>query len=140
MSSNGAIRKGAVFLGAGSVYVVACYIGYQAVENNRRDFEETEQVVKDRNFSFVTNPERTKQFQTVAEKYDDEVGRDESVMGMNILRRALLYFHASGTVLEVGAGTGRNIGRQCVATTVHVASSMFPCAFHLTVISFPCSL
>ncbi len=31
-------------------------------------------------------------------------------MGINLLRRALLYFHAKGTVLEVGAGTGRNIG------------------------------
>jgi methyltransferase OMS1 len=30
-------------------------------------------------------------------------------MGINLLRRTLLYFHAKGTVLEVGAGTGRNI-------------------------------
>ena len=29
------------------------------------------------------------------------------VMGINLLRRALLYFHARGDVLEVGAGTGR---------------------------------
>lgn len=31
-------------------------------------------------------------------------------MGINLLRRALLYFHAKGDVLEVGAGTGRNLG------------------------------
>ena len=30
-------------------------------------------------------------------------------MGINLLRRSLLYFHAAGIVLEVGAGTGRNI-------------------------------
>ena len=30
-------------------------------------------------------------------------------MGINLLRRLLLYFHAKGTVLELGAGTGRNI-------------------------------
>jgi methyltransferase OMS1 len=58
--------------------------------------------------SFVSNPCRTDQFQNVAEKYDDQIGRDESVMGINLLRRSLLYFHAKGTVLEVGAGTGRN--------------------------------
>jgi methyltransferase OMS1 len=30
-------------------------------------------------------------------------------MGINLLRRWMLYWHARGTVLEVGAGTGRNI-------------------------------
>jgi ubiquinone/menaquinone biosynthesis C-methylase UbiE len=30
-------------------------------------------------------------------------------MGINLLRRSLLYFHCTGTVLEVGAGTGRNL-------------------------------
>ena len=72
------------------------------------DIEETELAVKE-GISFVSNPCRTNQFQNVAEKYDDQIGRDESVMGINLLRRSLLYFHAKGTVLEVGAGTGRNI-------------------------------
>jgi hypothetical protein len=30
-------------------------------------------------------------------------------MGINLLRQSLLYFHAKGTVLEVGTGTGRNL-------------------------------
>jgi methyltransferase OMS1 len=30
-------------------------------------------------------------------------------MGINLLRRWLVYWYAKGTVLEVGAGTGRNI-------------------------------
>ena len=30
-------------------------------------------------------------------------------MGIKILRRAMLFWHATGNVLEVGAGTGRNI-------------------------------
>ena len=110
MTTNAAIRKGTMLLGAGGVYVAACYIGYRAVQNNQQDFDETERCTcSTPGFSFVSNPERNKQYQNVAEKYDDEVGRDESVMGINLLRRSLLYFHARGTVLEVGAGTGRNI-------------------------------
>ena len=40
-------------------------------------------------------------------------------MGINILRRALLYFHAKGDVLEVGAGTGRNLGYYPGKSTVN---------------------
>ena len=31
------------------------------------------------------------------------------MMGIKLMRRAMLFWHASGNVLEVGAGTGRNI-------------------------------
>ena len=34
---------------------------------------------------------------------------DEFYLGINLLRRILLRWHAHGTVLEVGAGTARNI-------------------------------
>lgn len=61
------------------------------------------------NESHVHSPQRNLQYQNVANCYDDSIGRDEFFMGMNILRRSLLYFHAKGTVLEVGAGTGRNL-------------------------------
>ena len=30
-------------------------------------------------------------------------------MGVQLLRRALLYFHSNGSVLEVAGGTGRNL-------------------------------
>ncbi|KAL3912396.1 MAG: hypothetical protein SGARI_001182 [Bacillariaceae sp.] len=110
MASNAAARKGPMLAAATGVYIAAALFAYKIVESNKADFQEAEQAVKDGGeFSFVANPDRTKQFQNVAEKYDDEVGRDESVMGINLLRRSLLYFHAKGTVLEVGAGTGRNI-------------------------------
>ena len=52
---------------------------------------------------------RQNTFQRVAKKYDDELKNDELVMGIYLLRRALLFFHARGTVLEVAAGTGRNL-------------------------------
>jgi hypothetical protein len=105
-------RNAPIVAAAGGIYVAACYIGYSAVQTNKADVEATELALSSNNndnFSFISNPNRTDQFQNVAAKYDDEIGRDESVMGINLLRRSLLYFHAKGTVLEVGAGTGRNI-------------------------------
>lgn len=104
-------RNAPIVAAAGGIYVAACYIGYSAVQTNKADVEATELALSsnNNNFSFISNPNRTDQFQNVAAKYDDEIGRDESVMGINLLRRSLLYFHAKGTVLEVGAGTGRNI-------------------------------
>lgn len=59
--------------------------------------------------SCVHSPLRTQQFEKVASCYDSSIGRDEMMMGINLLRRSLLYFHAKGTCLEVGAGTARNI-------------------------------
>jgi methyltransferase OMS1 len=108
MSSK--IPRGVLLVSGGVVYAAACAIAYNAINFNKRDIEETNQKLEeDPSFSFVKNPCRTHQFQNVAKHYDTEIGRDESVMGINLLRRSLLYFHAAGTVLEVGAGTGRNI-------------------------------
>ena len=114
-------------IGAGVIYGTACYIGYTAIRNNQAEQEATTQFLLSKqqgnpnscghdhdhhgtkNFSFITNPLRNQQYDTVAATYDADIGKDESVMGMNLLRRALLYFHANGTVLELAAGTGRNI-------------------------------
>ena len=60
-------------------------------------------------FSFIENPQRNDQFRKVATCYDDTIGRDEFYIGINLLRRLVLYWYAKGTVLEVGAGTGRNV-------------------------------
>lgn len=104
------LPRGVVIAGGGAVYVAACAIAFSAVNKNQADVEETHRRLKETpNFSFVSDPCRTCQFQNVASKYDSEIGKDESVMGINLLRRSLLYFHAAGTVLEVGAGTARNI-------------------------------
>lgn len=58
---------------------------------------------------YTTSPERNNTYQQIAQSYDDQISRDEFVMGLPLLRRCLLYFHAKGNVLEVGAGTGRNL-------------------------------
>jgi methyltransferase OMS1, mitochondrial len=106
---SGNLRKVGMVLGGGAIYSAAVFISYTAIQRNKKDIEETEQQVKDGNFSFVQDPKRTEQFQRVADTYDEMIGRDEFAMGINLMRRALLYFHAKGTVLEVGAGTGRNL-------------------------------
>lgn len=47
-------------------------------------------------------------YDTAAATYDDDIGKEEAVMGIPLFRRWLLR-QAQGNVLEVGAGTGRNI-------------------------------
>ncbi|KAJ9458075.1 putative methyltransferase C3B9.04 [Diplonema papillatum] len=53
--------------------------------------------------------DRLETFSSIASGYDDKVGRDEKLMGLNLLRWWLVR-QASGAVLEVGCGTGRNSG------------------------------
>ena len=108
MASNFA-RRASVVVAGGVLYTASCAIAYTAIQRNKKDIEDTEKRLEDNNYSFVADPNRTDQFQNVADTYDDQIGRDEAVMGINLLRRSLLYFHATGTVLEVAAGTGRNI-------------------------------
>jgi methyltransferase OMS1 len=109
MSSTLMRRAGFVATAAGT-YVAATYLAYNYLTAGVQDQEETEQQLQQKQgFSFVDNPERNLQFQKVAATYDEQIGRDEAYMGINLLRRSLLYFHAKGTVLEVGAGTGRNL-------------------------------
>jgi hypothetical protein len=52
--------------------------------------------------------ERLSVFGKGAGSYDKEIGTDETVMGLNLLRRWLLA-KARGAVLEVAGGTGRNM-------------------------------
>ena len=47
-------------------------------------------------------------FNRVAPKYDRDIGWDETLMGLLLLRRFLVG-KAEGNVLEVSAGTGRNL-------------------------------
>lgn len=60
-------------------------------------------------FSHVTDPNRNLTFRKLASMYDDQISSEENAMLLPLFRRCLLYFHARGEVLEVGAGTGRNL-------------------------------
>ncbi|KAL3133523.1 hypothetical protein ABBQ38_007376 [Trebouxia sp. C0009 RCD-2024] len=54
-------------------------------------------------------PQRDGQaFNCLADTYDKQVGWDERLMGISLLRRWLIR-QAQGDVLEVSAGTGRNL-------------------------------
>lgn len=107
MAANTA-RRAPLMAAAGGIYAAACYIGYNAIQKNKQDIQATDDAIR-QGESFVSSRQRNERYQQVATKYDDEIGRDEMAMGINLLRRSLLYFHARGTVLEVAAGTGRNI-------------------------------
>ena len=104
----------AVYIGASStVFGSAVYLAYHAQRMEQQFQERTklqqQQTADVTSFSFVYNPQRNEQYSKVATCYDDAIGRDEFYTGINLIRRLLLYWYAKGTVLEVGAGTGRNI-------------------------------
>ena len=90
------------FTGVG-VYGMAMYMTYQYTRFQK------DGTTLETGKSYVADPCRTQQFQKIADQYDNVIGTDEFLMGINLLRRWLLYFHAKGTVLEVGAGTARNV-------------------------------
>jgi methyltransferase OMS1 len=109
MSSTFLRRAGIVVVGGGA-YAGTALLVYNYLTSGQNDQQEThERLALDDGFSFVMDPKRVERFQAIADVYDSQIGRDEAFMGINLLRRALLYFHAKGTVLEVGAGTGRNL-------------------------------
>jgi len=104
------MRRASVVAAGGGIYVASVTGFYYYMTAGQADQEETAQLLKQNGgFSYVSDPQRARKFQDIADIYDSQIGRDESFMGINLLRRALLYFHAKGTVLEMGAGTGRNI-------------------------------
>mmetsp|Transcript_6583 Transcript_6583/g.8894 ORF Transcript_6583/g.8894 Transcript_6583/m.8894 type:complete len:348 (-) Transcript_6583:1-1044(-) len=111
-------RNKVAMAAAGGAYISAAYISYlyftadKQKQQSSKISSDTKQGCSCCNkaaFSYVSDPNRTNTFQKIAYAYDDEISKDELVMGVNLLRRWMLYHHASGDVLEVGAGTGRNI-------------------------------
>jgi methyltransferase OMS1 len=100
--SSTLLRCGATVTVAAGAYVAATVVAYKFLTAGVEDQQDTQQQLQQATdgFSFVSNPEQN---------LHEQIGRDETYMGINLLRRSLLYFHAKGTVLEVGAGTGRNL-------------------------------
>jgi len=115
-SRVGIARKAAVLVAGGGTYATAVYMAYHYIQSNKAASElagtapgSSAGTGKSSSFSHLTNPLRTQQFQRIASIYDDRIGRDELFMGILLMRRYLLSRHARGDVLEVGAGTGRNV-------------------------------
>lgn len=109
MSSLFGRRAALVVLGGGA-YTATALLVYNYLTAGQQDQEETIDLLKQQKSFTEDNNYRMERFQKIADTYDEQIGRDEMFMGINVLRRVLLYFHAKGDVLEVGAGTGRNVG------------------------------
>lgn len=114
MSASGGtpwVRRAAVVLASSGLYGTAVYVSYSWLANKKRPEFALEGASNgnDNNTDILTSPHRSQRFQTIASCYDDEIGRDEFFMGIGLLRRSLLFFHARGQALEVGAGTARNL-------------------------------
>jgi methyltransferase OMS1 len=109
MASPFVRRAGLVVIGGGA-YAGTSLLVYNYMTSGLQEQEEVQKELSSLEMhSYVKDPHRVDRFQSIADIYDSQIGRDEAFMGINVLRRALLYFHAKGTVLEVGAGTGRNL-------------------------------
>ncbi len=98
------INKASLWLAGGSLYATTCYFSYHYWRLMKSDVS-----ASDIPLSVMEHGQRMQQFNKIANHYDDDIGRDEQVLGIPILRRMLLFFHARGTCLEVGAGTARNL-------------------------------
>lgn len=118
-----------ILIGGGLLYVTAVYVSMAVFKSksdtsNGQNKEKEEPVTPG---SFDTNPV----WEKLAKKYDKEIGWDELVMGIGLMRRWLIgqakvkeknavILHINnlytqldclkGDVLEVSTGTGRNFG------------------------------
>lgn len=106
MSATAARKVVATVLGTGG-FASALYLTYHWQRMELQFQEQRERMPGDH--SFVQDPARNQQYETIAPCYDARIDRDETVSGINLMRRFLLKYHATGTVLEVGAGTARNL-------------------------------
>ena len=73
---------------------------------------------------------RQQVFDDGASSYDDEIGTDEFVMGLLLMRRFLLR-NAKGQVLETAAGGARNLGSypsKCAVTLIDSSPKMLEAA------------
>jgi secreted PhoX family phosphatase len=65
--------------------MAASVMMYKYLTAGRVNHEETEKQLqlKSNGFSFVDNPERNQQVQKIAKTYDEQIGSDETFMGIN---------------------------------------------------------
>ncbi|ETW08542.1 hypothetical protein H310_01102 [Aphanomyces invadans] len=90
-------RKAALVFGGLSVYATATIGTYIYMYDPDKG-----------NAKPITGGERQARFDMNSAMYDQEIDRDETLVGIKLMRRFLIQ-NASGSVLEVAAGTGRNV-------------------------------
>lgn len=116
MASNAA-KKILLATAGGGTYAAAVILSYQLMATSKTSTDDNNvhhktcesSLVSTAGYDSSRNRQREDTYRRVASIYDDTIGWDELFMGTLLLRRALLHFHARGTVLEVAAGTGRNL-------------------------------
>jgi methyltransferase OMS1, mitochondrial len=106
-ASATALRHAVAAVGGGLVATSTAFYTYHSIRGER-DFAAL-QADHPPDFSFVDDPKRNHTYDCCAPRYDAILDRDEWFMGVTNLRRRLLHSHARGNVLEVAAGTGRNV-------------------------------
>lgn len=86
-----------------------CAASHVTGDRGKQDHNLQQRTTDRHKTSYVTDPDRHVTFHKIASVYDSQISKEENVMLLPLLRRWLIYFHARGKVLEVGAGTGRNL-------------------------------
>ncbi|OQR99011.1 hypothetical protein ACHHYP_07494 [Achlya hypogyna] len=92
-----ALKKVALAVGGLSVYGTGVLAAYVYMYDPSKD-----------NANHISDAERQARFDANSAQYDKDIGMDETMAGIGLMRRFLLK-HASGAILEVAAGTGRNL-------------------------------
>ena len=116
--------KTSTIIGGTGIYLLGCYGAYSYTTNfvltktentNELDNKKSIRVRNSVSTSFkessrygISEEDRLKLFDDGAFAYDDDIGTDEIVMGLTLIRRWLVY-GVKGQILEVGAGTARNL-------------------------------
>ena len=96
-------RKAAILIAGGGVYGTAVYCTYSYLQMNKEAAAAATTTTtsssssnnnNNNTLSLLDSPLRIQQFQRIADLYDERIQLDEFFMGINLLRRALLFFHA----------------------------------------------
>ncbi|RLN85277.1 hypothetical protein BBJ28_00002755 [Nothophytophthora sp. Chile5] len=94
-------KRPSVLVGGALVYAGTAFVTYLTLYEPRKAEASADLA--------MTDAKRLQVFNANAAKYDGEVDWDERLTGISLMRRFLLR-RARGHVLEIAAGTGRNLG------------------------------
>lgn len=94
-----------LYLGGALIYGVSIYFGSTLYHIYYDQNPVAPQGQQDKLAQIASRPEV---YDKIAEHYDSDINFDEVLLGLNWLRWSL-FRHVAGDVLEVSAGTGRNL-------------------------------
>eukprot|EP00943_MAST-04B_sp_MAST-4B-sp1_P009430 g9430.t1 len=103
-----------ILFGGAGVFIGGTFIAFNVFANKnelKKQNEYEKQQIKDGSCTncSISEQQRRDAFDNGAVMYDEDIGTDEIVMGLPLFRRFLIGWNSQGRVLEVAAGTGRNL-------------------------------